>query len=44
MNKSPFTKEILELAMPTKFKMPLIEAYQGWRNPREHLETYVMTM
>lgn len=42
--KSPFTKEIIKFAMSAKFKMPLMEAYQGRTDPGKHLETYVMAM
>lgn len=42
--KSPFKNEIIKFVMRMKFKMFLMQAYQGWTSPREHLETYVMTM
>lgn len=37
-------KKILDFAMPAKFMMPQMEAYQGRIDPRKHLETYVMIM
>lgn len=42
--RSPFIKEVLEFAMPLKFRMPTIETYHGRTNPWEHLETDVRMM
>lgn len=42
--RSPFVKEVLEFAMPPKLKLPAIEPYYRRTDPREHVETFVMSM
>lgn len=42
--RSPFVKKVLEFAMPSKLKLPVVEPYYGKTDPREHVETFVMFM
>ena len=38
--ESPFTAEVLHFPLPAKFRMPQIEAFNGTRDPVDHLNTY----
>ena len=38
--KSPFAAEVLHFPLPTKFRMPQVEAFDGARDPVDHLNTY----
>ena len=38
--KSPFTAEVLHFPLPTKFRMPQVEAFDGVKDPVDHLNTY----
>ena len=38
--ESPFTVEVLHFPLPTKFKMPQIETFNGMKDPIDHLNTY----
>ena len=38
--ESPFTAEVLHFPLPTKFRMPQVEAFDGVRDPVNHLNTY----
>ena len=38
--ESPFTTEVLHFPLPTKFRMPQIEAFDGMKDPVDHLNTY----
>ena len=38
--KSPFTAGVLHFSFPTKFRMPQIEAFDGRKDPVDHLNTY----
>ena len=38
--ESPFTTEVLHFPLPTKFRMPQVEAFDGARDPIDHLNTY----
>ena len=38
--KSPFTAEVLHFPLPAKFRMPQVEAFDGARDPVDHLNTY----
>ena len=38
--KSPFTAEVLHFPLPAKFRMPQVEAFDGTRDPIDHLNTY----
>ena len=38
--KSSFTAEVLHFPLPAKFRMPQVEAFDGVRDPVDHLNTY----
>ena len=38
--ESPFTAEVLHFPLPAKFRMPQVEAFNGARDPVDHLNTY----
>ena len=38
--ESPFTAEVLRYPLPAKFKMPQVEAFDGIKDPIDHLNTY----
>ena len=38
--ESPFTVEVLHFPLPAKFRMPQVEAFDGVRDPIDHLNTY----
>ena len=38
--ESPFTAEVLRYPLPAKFKMPQVEAFDGVKDPVDHLNTY----
>ena len=38
--ESPFTTEVLHFPLLAKFRMPQIEAFDGMKNPVDHLNTY----
>ena len=38
--ESPFTTELLHFPLPTKFRMPQIEAFDGMKDPVDHLNAY----
>ena len=38
--ESPFTAEVLHFPLPAKFRMPQIEAFDGMKDPVDHLNTY----
>ena len=38
--ESPFTAEVLHFPLPTKFRMPQIEAFDGTKDLVDHLNTY----
>ena len=38
--ESPFTAEVLHFPLPTKFRMPQIEAFDGMKDHVDHLNTY----
>ena len=38
--ESPFTAEVLHFPLPTKFRMPQIEAFDGMKDPVDYLNTY----
>lgn len=42
--RSSFVKEVLEFAMPLKFKILVFEPRYGKIDPREYLEAYAMMM
>ena len=38
--ESPFTAKVLHFPLPAKFRMPQVEAFDGVRDPVDHLNTY----
>ena len=38
--ESPFTAEVLHFPLPVRFRMPHIEAFDGTKDPVDHLNTY----
>ena len=38
--ESPFTPEVLHYPLPAKFRMPQVEAFDGVKDPVDHLNTY----
>ena len=42
--ESPFTAEVLHFPLPAKFRMPQIEAFDGAKDPVDHLNTYTNQM
>ena len=38
--ESSFTAEVFHFPLPTKFRMPQIEAFNGTKDPVDHLNTY----
>ena len=38
--ESPFTAEFLHFPLPVKFRVPQVEAFDGARDPVDHLNTY----
>ena len=38
--ESPFTSEVLHFPLPAKFRMPQVEAFDGVKDPVDHLNTY----
>ena len=38
--ESPFTAGVLHFPLPTKFRMPQIETFDGTKDPIDHLNTY----
>ena len=38
--ESPYTAEVLHFPLPAKFRMPQVEAFDGTRDPVDHLNTY----
>ena len=38
--ESPYTAEVLHLPLPTKFRMPHVEAFDDTKDPVDHLNTY----
>ena len=38
--ESPFTAEVLRYPLPAKFRIPQVEAFDGVKDPVDHLNTY----
>ena len=38
--ESPFTADVLHFPLPAKFRIPQVEAFDGTRDPVDHLNTY----
>ncbi|XP_030964507.1 uncharacterized protein LOC115985744 [Quercus lobata] len=41
---SPFTTAILECPVPSKFRLPQLEPFDGLRDPQDHLNTFKTTL
>ena len=41
---SPFTKSINSFPLPSKFRMPQVESYDGNKDPLDHLESFKTMM
>ena len=41
---SPFIAVVLECPMPSKFRMPQLEPFDGLKDPLDHLNTFKMTL
>ena len=41
---SPFTTAVLECPVPSKFRLPQLEPFNGLRDPQDHLNTFKMTL
>nr|XP_023888115.1 uncharacterized protein LOC112000248 [Quercus suber] len=41
---SPFTTAVLECPVPTKFRLPQIESFDGLKDPQNHLNTFKTTL
>ena len=41
---SPFTAAILECLVPSKFRLPQLEPFDGLKDPFDHLNTFKMTL
>ena len=41
---SPFTMEILECSIPSKFRLPQLEPFNGLKDLLDHLNTFKMTL
>ena len=41
---SPFTTAILECPVPSKFRLPQLEPFDGLKDPQDHLNTFKTTL
>ena len=41
---SSFTETVLECPMPSKFRMPQLESFDGLKNPLDHLNIFKTTL
>ena len=41
---SPFTTEVLECHVPSKFHLPQLELFDGLKDPQDHLNTFRTTL
>ena len=41
---SPFTTAVLECPVPSKFRLPQLEPFDGLKDPQDHLNTFKMTL
>ncbi|XP_030940225.1 uncharacterized protein LOC115965179 [Quercus lobata] len=41
---SPFTVAVLECPVPSKFRLPQLELFDGLKDPQDHLNTFKMTL
>ena len=41
---SPFTTEVLNHPLPSKFRLPQLESYDGFKDPLDHIESFKTLM
>ena len=41
---SPFTTAVLECPVPSKFRLPQLESFNGLKDPQDHLNTFKTTL
>ena len=41
---SPFTTTVLECPVPSKFRLPQLELFDGLKDPQDHLNTFKTTL
>ena len=41
---SPFTTAVLECPVPSKFRLPQLESFDGLKDPLDHLNTFKTTL
>ena len=41
---SPFTTAVLECSIPSKFRLPQLELFDGLKDPQDHLNTFKTTL
>ena len=41
---SPFTTVVLECPVPSKFRLPQLESFDGLKDPQDHLNTFKTTL
>ena len=41
---SPFTAAVLECPVPSKFRLPQLEPFDGLKDPQDHLNTFKTTL
>ena len=41
---SPFTTVVLECLVPSKFRLPQLESFDGLKDPQDHLNTFKTTL
>ena len=41
---SPFTTTVLECLVPSKFRLPQLELFNGLKDPQDHLNTFKTTL
>ena len=41
---SPFTAAVLECPVPSKFRLPQLEPFDGLKDPLDHLNTFKMKL
>ena len=41
---SPFTTAVLECPVPSKFRLPQLEPFDGIKDPQDHLNTFKTTL
>ena len=41
---SPFTAAVLECPVPSKFRLPQLESFNGLKNPQDYLNTFKTTL